>query len=143
MNKAKSGDKVRIHYTGKLDDGTQFDSSAGREPLEFDLGGGGVIPGFDSAVDGMAVGESKSVKIESEEAYGPRHEELIQDVPKSDLPDDVELSVGLQLQAQSPEGQVMRFMIAAITEEVITLDGNHPLAGQTLNFDIELVEIVE
>ncbi len=143
MNKAKSGDKVRIHYTGKLDDGTQFDSSAGREPLEFDLGGGGVIPGFDSAVDGMAVGESKSVKIESEQAYGPRHEELIQDVPKSDLPDDVELSVGLQLQAQSPEGQVMRFMIAAITEEVITLDGNHPLAGQTLNFDIELVEIVE
>ena len=143
MNKAKSGDKVRIHYTGKLDDGTQFDSSAGREPLEFDLGGGGVIPGFDSAVDGMAVGESKSVKIESEQAYGPRHEELIQDVPKSDLPDDVELSVGLQLQAQSPEGQAMRFMIAAITEEVITLDGNHPLAGQTLNFDIELVEIVE
>lgn len=143
MSKAKSGDKVRIHYTGKLDDGTQFDSSAGREPLEFDLGGGGVIPGFDSAVDGMAVGESKSVKIESEEAYGPRHEELIQDVPKTELPDDIELSVGLQLQAQSPEGQVMRFMIAAITEEVITLDGNHPLAGQTLNFDIELVEIVE
>lgn len=143
MSKAKSGDKVRIHYTGKLDDGTQFDSSAGREPLEFDLGGGGVIPGFDSAVDGMAVGESKSVKIESEEAYGPRHEELIQDVPKSELPDDIEISVGLQLQAQNPEGQVMRFMIAAVTEEVITLDGNHPLAGQTLNFDIELVEIVE
>jgi len=143
MSKAKSGDKVRIHYTGKLDDGTQFDSSAGREPLEFDLGGGGVIPGFDSAVDGMAVGESKSVKIESEQAYGPRHEELIQDVPKSELPDDIEISVGLQLQAQSPEGQVMRFVIAAITEEVITLDGNHPLAGQTLNFDIELVEIVE
>jgi peptidylprolyl isomerase len=143
MSKAKSGDKVRIHYTGKLDDGTQFDSSAGREPLEFDLGGGGVIPGFDSAVDGMAVGESKSVKIESEEAYGPRHEELIQDVPKSELPDDIELSIGLQLQAQNPEGQVMRFMIAAVTEEVITLDGNHPLAGQNLNFDIELVEIVE
>ena len=143
MSKAKSGDKVRIHYTGKLDDGTQFDSSAGREPLEFDLGGGGVIPGFDSAVDGMAVGESKSVKIESEEAYGPRHEELIQDVPKSELPEDIELSIGLQLQAQNPEGQVMRFMIAAVTEEVITLDGNHPLAGQNLNFDIELVEIVE
>ena len=143
MSKAKSGDKVRIHYTGKLDDGTQFDSSAGREPLEFDLGGGGVIPGFDSAVDGMTVGESKSVKIESKEAYGPRHEELIQDVPKSELPDDIELSIGLQLQAQNPEGQVMRFMIAAVTEEVITLDGNHPLAGQTLNFDIELVEIVE
>ncbi|MDH3987988.1 MAG: peptidylprolyl isomerase [Gammaproteobacteria bacterium] len=143
MSKAKSGDKVRIHYTGKLDDGTQFDSSAGREPLEFDLGGGGVIPGFDSAVDGMAVGESKSVKIESKEAYGPRHEELIQDVPKSELPDDIELSIGLQLQAQNPEGQVMRFMIAAVTEEVITLDGNHPLAGQNLNFDIELVEIVE
>lgn len=143
MSKAKSGDKVRIHYTGKLDDGTQFDSSEGREPLEFDLGGGGVIPGFDSAVDGMAVGENKSVKIESEEAYGPRHEELIQDVPKSELPDDMELSVGLQLQAQNPEGQVMRFMITAVTDEVVTVDGNHPLAGQALNFDIELVEIVE
>jgi len=143
MSKAKSGDKVRIHYTGKLDDGTQFDSSEGKDPLEFDLGGGGVIPGFDGAVDGMAVGESKSVKIESEEAYGPRHEELIQDVPKSELPDDMELSVGLQLQAQNPEGQVMRFMITAVTDDVITVDGNHPLAGQVLNFDIELVEIVE
>jgi peptidylprolyl isomerase len=143
MSKAKSGDKVRIHYTGKLDDGTQFDSSEGRDPLEFDLGGGGVIPGFDSAVDGMAVGESKSVKIESEEAYGPRHEELIQDVPKSELPDDMELSVGLQLQAQNPEGQVMRFMITAVTDDIITVDGNHPLAGQALNFDIELVEIAE
>jgi len=142
MSKANSGDKVRIHYTGKLDDGTQFDSSEGRDPLEFDLGGGGVIPGFDSAVDGMAVGEKKSVKIEAEEAYGPHHEELIQDVPKSELPDDMELSVGLQLQAQSPEGKVMRFMISAITDDIITVDGNHPLAGQTLNFDIELVEIV-
>ena len=143
MSKAKSGDKVRIHYTGKLDDGTQFDSSEGRDPLEFDLGSGGVIPGFDSAVDGMAVGENKSVKIESEEAYGPRHEELIQDLPKSELPDDMELSVGLQLQAQNPEGQVMRFMITAVTGDIITVDGNHPLAGQALNFDIELVEIAE
>ena len=139
MSKAKSGDKVRIHYTGKLDDGTQFDSSAGREPLEFDLGGGGVIPGFDSAVDGMAVGESKSVKIESEEAYGPRHEELIQDVPKSELPDDMELSVGLQLQAQNPEGQVMRFTITEVTDDTITVDGNHPLAGQDLTFELEVV----
>ena len=143
MSKAKSGDKVRIHYTGKLDDGTMFDSSEGKDPLEFDLGGGGVIPGFDTAVDGMTVGEKKSVKIESGEAYGPRHEELIQDVPKSDLPDDMELSVGLQLQAQNPEGQVMRFTITEVTDDTITVDGNHPLAGQTLNFDIELVEIVQ
>ena len=143
MSKAKSGDKVRIHYTGKLDDGTMFDSSEGRDPLEFDLGGGGVIPGFDTAVDGMTVGEKKSVKIESGEAYGPRHEELIQDVPKGDLPDDMDLSVGLQLQAQNPEGQVMRFTITEVTDDTITVDGNHPLAGQALNFDIELVEIVQ
>lgn len=142
MSQAKSGDTVRIHYTGTLDDGTQFDSSAGRDPLEFALGGGQVIPGFDSAVEGMSVGDSISVTIQPEQAYGERHEQLVQDVPKSALPDTINATVGMQLQGQSPEGRVTQFIVTAVTEESITVDANHPLAGQILNFDIELVEIV-
>lgn len=142
MTEAKSGDTVRIHYTGTLDDGTQFDSSAGRDPLEFALGGGQVIPGFDSAVDGMAVGESKTVTIPAEEAYGQRHEQLVQQVSRSALPDDIEPAVGMQLQSQSPEGQVMMLVVTEVEDESITVDANHPLAGQALTFDIELVEIV-
>jgi peptidylprolyl isomerase len=142
MTQAKSGDTVRIHYTGTLDDGTQFDSSDGRDPLEFALGGGQVIPGFDSAVDGMAVGENKSVTIEPDQAYGERHEQLVQQVPKSVLPQDMEPAVGMQLQSQSPEGQVMNLVITEVADETITVDANHPLAGQALTFAIELVEIV-
>ena len=142
MTQTKSGDTVRIHYTGTLDDGTQFDSSDGRDPLEFALGGGQVIPGFDSAVDGMAVGENKSVTIESDQAYGERHEQLVQQVPKSVLPQDMEPAVGMQLQSQSPEGQVMNLVITEVADETITVDANHPLAGQALTFAIELVEIV-
>tara|TARA_R110002096_G_scaffold6409_1_gene29654 strand:- start:14070 stop:14498 length:429 start_codon:yes stop_codon:yes gene_type:complete len=141
MSQAKSGDTVKIHYTGTLADGTQFDSSAGQDPLEFALGSGQVIPGFDAAVDGMAVGDSKKVDIPPEQAYGERHDQLIQQVPKSALPDDMEAEVGMQLQSQSPDGQVMNLMVAEVAEETITVDGNHPLAGQTLTFDIELVEI--
>jgi peptidylprolyl isomerase len=141
MSQAKSGDTVKIHYTGTLDDGTQFDSSAGRDPLEFQLGGGQVIPGFDSAVTGMAVGESKSVRIEPDEAYGPRHEQLVQQVPRSALPDDLEPQVGMGLQSQSPEGQVMMLTVTEVEDDNITVDANHPLAGQVLNFDIELVSI--
>lgn len=142
MTQAKSGDTVRIHYTGTLDDGTQFDSSAGRDPLEFELGGGQVVPGFDSAVDGMAVGENKTVTIAADQAYGDRHEQLVQEVPKSALPDEIEPAVGMQLQSQSPEGHVMNLVITDVADETITLDGNHPLAGQALTFAIELVEIV-
>ncbi len=142
MTQAKSGDTVRIHYTGTLDDGTEFDSSSGREPLEFALGGGQVIPGFDSAVDGMAVGESKSVTIEPDQAYGTRHEQLVQQVPKTALPEEIAPAVGMQLQSQSPEGQVMNLVITEVADETITVDGNHPLAGQALTFAIELVEIV-
>ena len=141
MSQAKSGDTVKIHYTGTLDDGTQFDSSAGRDPLEFELGGGQVIPGFDSAVEGMAVGESKNVRIEPDQAYGERHEQLVQQVPRSALPDDLEPQVGMGLQSQSPDGQVMMLMVTAVGEEEITVDANHPLAGQALSFDIELVSI--
>ncbi len=142
MTQAKSGDTVRIHYTGTLDDGTQFDSSAGRDPLEFALGGGQVIPGFDNAVDGMAVGDSKTVTIPAEEAYGERHEQLVQQVSRSALPDEITPEVGMQLQSQSPEGQVMMLVVTEVEDESITVDANHPLAGQALTFDIELVEIV-
>ncbi len=142
MSQAKSGDTVRIHYTGTLEDGTQFDSSAGRDPLEFALGSGQVIAGFDTAVDGMSVGESKSVTIPPEEAYGERHDQLVQQVPKSALPDEIDPAVGMQLQSRSPEGQVMNLVVTEVDEQSITVDGNHPLAGQSLTFAIELVEIV-
>ena len=142
MTQAKSGDTVRIHYTGTLDDGTQFDSSAGRDPLEFALGGGQVIPGFDNAVDGMTVGDNKTVTIPPDEAYGQRHEQLVQQVSRDALPDEIEPAVGMQLQSQSPEGQVMMLVVTEVEEDSITVDANHPLAGQALTFDIELVEIV-
>ncbi len=141
MSAAKSGDTVKIHYTGTLDDGTQFDSSAGREPLEFQLGAGQVIPGFDAAVDGMDVGENKSVRIEAGSAYGERHDQLIQQVPRNALPEEIKPEIGMALQSQSPEGQIMNLVIVEVSDETITVDGNHPLAGQALNFDIELVAI--
>ena len=141
MSHAKSGDTVKIHYTGTLDDGTQFDSSQGRDPLEFEVGSGQVIPGFDKAVEGMAVGDSKSVRIEADEAYGPRHEQLVQEVDRSVLPDDLNPETGMALQSNSPDGQVTQFMIIAVTDETITVDANHPLSGQALSFDIELVDI--
>ena len=142
MSHAKSGDTVRIHYTGTLDDGTRFDSSDGRDPLEFALGGGQVIPGFDSAVDGMAIGENKSVTIPPDQAYGERHEQLVQEIPKTALPEEMEPAVGMQLQSQSPDGQVMNLFVTEVADETITVDANHPLAGQALTFAIELVEIV-
>ncbi|MDX1480196.1 MAG: peptidylprolyl isomerase [Woeseiaceae bacterium] len=141
MSEAKSGDKVQIHYTGKLDDGSTFDSSAGRDPLEFELGSGQVIAGFDKAVEGMTEGDTKSVKLDPDEAYGQRHDQLIQQVPKSALPDDLEPKVGMALQSRSPDGQVTQLTITEVDDDTITVDANHPLAGQALNFDIELVKI--
>ena len=141
MSHAKSGDTVKIHYTGTLDDGTQFDSSAGRDPLQFEVGSGQVIPGFDKAVEGMAVGDNKSVRIEAEEAYGPRHDQLVQEVDRSLLPDDLDPQEGMALQSSSPDGQVTQFMVTAVSDDTITVDANHPLAGQALSFDIELVDI--
>ena len=141
MSHAKSGDTVKIHYTGTLDDGTQFDSSAGRDPLEFEVGSGQVIPGFDKAVEGMSVGDSKSIRIEPDETYGQRHDQLVQDVERSLLPEDLDPTEGMALQSSSPDGQVTQFMVTAVTDETITVDANHPLAGQALSFDIELVEI--
>jgi peptidylprolyl isomerase len=142
MTQAKTGDTVRIHYTGTLDDGTQFDSSAGRDPLEFAVGSGQVIPGFDRAVEGMGVGENKTVQIAPDEGYGERHEQLVQDVPKSALPENIDPQIGMRLQASGQDGRVMQLVVTKIAEDSITVDGNHPLAGKTLNFEIELVEIV-
>jgi peptidylprolyl isomerase len=141
MSQAKTGNSVKIHYTGTLDDGTQFDSSAGRDPLAFELGSGQVIPGFDKAVDGMTVGDSKTVNIPAEDAYGPHQPAMVQDVPKSALPDEMEPAEGMGLQAQGPDGQLVNLVITDVKEDSITVDGNHPLAGKALNFDIELVSI--
>ena len=141
MSAAKSGDTVSIHYTGTLDDGSQFDSSAGREPLEFTLGSGQVIAGFDAAVTGMAVGDKKSVRMEADEAYGERREELVQEVPRSALPDEIKPEEGMALQSQSPEGHIMNLIVTGVSDDSITVDANHPLAGQALSFDIELVKI--
>ena len=141
MSQAKSGDTVKIHYTGTLDDGSQFDSSAGREPLEFTLGSGQVIPGFDKAVEGMAVGDTKTVNIPADEAYGPRHDGMIQEVPLSALPDDLEPQVGMGLQARRPDGGILDLTITEVGEEAITVDGNHPLAGQTVYYSVEVREV--
>lgn len=141
MSQAKSGDTVKIHYTGTLEDGTQFDSSKERDPLEFELGSGQVIPGFEKAVEGMAVGEEKSVTIDSDDAYGPRREQMVQEVPKTALPPDLEPKEGMALQAQGQDGQPINLTVTDIGEETITVDANHPLAGKALKFDIELVAI--
>jgi len=141
MSVAKSGDTVRIHYTGTLSDGSVFDSSEGRDPLEFTLGSGQVIAGFDTGVDGMAVGEKKTIEIPSDQAYGPVHEEARQEVPRSQIPAEIPLEVGLQLQMQSPTGQVVPVTVISISEEVVMLDANHALAGKDLTFALELVSI--
>ena len=142
MSEAKSGDTVRIHYTGKLDDGTQFDSSSGGEPLEFALGQGQVIAGFEVAVEGMTVGDTKSFRIEPDDAYGKHQPELVQEIPRSALPDEIQPKVGMALQSKSPEGHITELTVTGVTDDSVTLDANHPLAGQALSFDIELVEIV-
>jgi len=141
MTQAKSGDTVRIHYTGTLKDGSVFDSSEGRDPLEFQLGSGQVIPGFDEGVSGMEVGEKKTVEIPCDQAYGPIHPEAMQDVPRAEIPDDIPLDLGTQLQMQAPNGQTMMVTVANVTDEKVTLDANHPLAGKDLTFALELVEI--
>ena len=141
MTEVKSGDKVRIHYTGTLQDGTVFDSSQGRDPLEFTVGSGQVIPGLDKHLPGMSVGDTKTVTAEAADAYGPSHDEAIQDVPREQIPADLPLDIGTQLQMQTPQGQAIPVRVVKVTDEAVTLDANHPLAGQDLTFAIELVEI--
>jgi peptidylprolyl isomerase len=142
MAQANSGDTVRINYTGKLTDGTVFDSSEGRDPLEFKIGENTIIPTLETAVVGMNISDKATVEITAENAYGPHQPEAIQTVERDQIPAEVELTVGAQLQATAPDGQVMVLTVAAVEDTTVTLDGNHPLAGQDLIFDIELVEIV-
>ncbi|MEM9671184.1 MAG: peptidylprolyl isomerase [Bacteroidota bacterium] len=142
MSKAKTGDTVQVHYTGTLDDGSQFDSSRQRDqPLEFTLGQGQMIPGFEKAVDGMEVGDSKQVKIPSQEAYGEKKPEMIMEVSKGDFPPNITPEVGQQL-AVNTQGRQVPVVITEMREDTVVLDANHPLAGQDLTFDIELMNIV-
>ena len=142
MAQVKTGDKVKVHYHGKLPNGETFDSSEGRAPLEFEVGSGMVIKGFDDGVTGMSVGEKKTLNIPYDEAYGPRNPEMIVEFPKERFPQDMELELGLQLMMNNGAGQQFPVVVTQIKEDVVLLDANHPLAGQDLIFDIELVEIV-
>ncbi len=141
MAQAKNGDTVKVHYTGTLDDGSQFDSSVGGEPMEVTLGGGQVIPGFEQGIEGMQVGETKQIHIPAEEAYGLRHEQLIQAVDRDQLQEDLDLEVGMQFQVDGGEGPMI-LTVTEVTPDTATLDGNHPMAGNNLNFELELVEFV-
>ncbi len=142
MAQAKLGDTVQVHYTGKFEDGTVFDASSEGNPLEFPLGEGRVIPGFEEAVVGMAPGESKTQTVPCTQAYGPHYSEMVVEVDRQQMPADLDLSVGLQLQLQHPSGRVIPVVITEIEGSKITLDANHPLAGKDLTFEIELVAIV-
>ena len=141
MSKVKDGDSVKVHYKGTLDDGTVFDSSEGREPLAFTLGTGQLIPGFEKAVLGLEEGESTTTNIPAAEAYGEHRPEMTITVPKSELPADMEVHEGLQLQLNQTDGQPIPVVITKIENDQITLDANHPLAGKDLTFEIRLVEI--
>lgn len=142
MSKVKDGDTVKVNYTGTLSNGEVFDTSEEREPLEFTLGQGQLIPGFEKAVTGLSVGDSTTVDIPSKEAYGDPREDLIISVPKEQLPDDVEPQIGMQLQVNQPDGQPIPVRITDVGDEELTLDANHPLAGEDLSFKIELVDVV-
>jgi len=142
MQQAKKGDTVKVHYHGKLTNGETFDSSKGREPLEFEVGGGMVIKGFDEGVMGMEVGEKKTINIPVDEAYGPRSEEMIIEFPKERFPAELQIEEGAQLMMSNEAGQNFPVLVAEIKEDSVMLDANHPLAGEELVFDLELVEIV-
>jgi FKBP-type peptidyl-prolyl cis-trans isomerase 2 len=142
MQQVKNGDKVRVHYHGRLTDGTTFDSSEGREPLEFEVGSGMVIAGFDNGVMGMVVGDKRTIEIPVDEAYGPANPEMLVEYPLNQFPTDLQPEAGMRLNMTNGGGQVIPVVIREVKEEIVVLDANHPLAGQDLVFDIELVEIV-
>lgn len=141
MTTVKSGDTVKVHYTGKLEDGTIFDSSASRDPLEFTVGEQRVISGFENAVVGLGVGDKKSVSISPQDGYGEYTTDLVATINRSQIPADIEPAPGLVLQGDTPNGP-MKFMITVVEGDNVTLDGNHPLAGKQLNFEIEVMDIV-
>ncbi len=141
MTQAKNGDTVKIHYTGKLQDGTVFDSSSDREPLKFSIGSGQVIPGFEEAVTGMTVGEKKTALIPCDKAYGERNPSMVMIVDRKHVPADIDPEVGLRLQVGSPSGELIAVTVIEVNDKNITLDANPPLAGEDLTFELELVEI--
>ncbi len=143
MATAKTGDTVRVHYTGSLTDGTVFDSSREREPLSFQVGAGQVISGFNDAVEGMEVGDKVDVTIESKDAYGDYREDFVINVNPSDIPDEIDPEVGMDLQLHQQDGGAIPVKITAVSDDAVTLDANHPLAGKDLKFEIELVGIEE
>ena len=138
---AKKGDTAQVHYTGRLEDGEVFDSSDGGEPLEFEVGAGQVIPGFDEGVRGMSVNDKKRIEIEADDAYGQRIEALVQQIARDGLNLGNEPEVGMQLGLQLPDGNEIPVTITEVTPDSITLDANHPLAGRKLIFDVELVSL--
>lgn len=142
MQQVKNGDTVKVHYHGKLNDGSTFDSSQGREPLEFEVGSGMVIQGFDNGVTGMAVGEKKTINIPADEAYGQKEDDRIMDFPLDRFPPDMKPEVGMELNMSNGQGQNIPVVITEVNENSVTLDANHPLAGKELIFDLELVDIV-
>jgi len=142
MQEAKKGDKVKVHYHGKLISGETFDSSSGREPLEFEIGSGSVIKGFDEGVSGMKVGEKKTINIPVDEAYGQRSEDMLIEFPKDRFPKDMEIKEGMQLMMSNGSGQNIPVIVTEVKDDAVILDANHPLAGEDLIFDIELIEIV-
>lgn len=141
MQQVQQGDKIKVHYHGKLTDGTTFDSSEGREPLEFEVGSGAVIPGFDNGVMGMSIGDKRTINIPADEAYGQKHEELIMEFPKDRFPADMAPEPGMQLMMNNGSGQQFPVVVVDVKDDSVTLDANHHLAGQDLIFDLELVDI--
>ena len=142
MSKVKDGDTVKVHYTGKLENGDVFDSSRERDPFEFTVGNKAVIPGFEKGVVGMGVGDTKTIEIPPEEAYGAKQDELVVVVKKSEFPEDITPSIGQRLQIKQQDGNPVVVTITDLTEDNITLDANHPLAGYTLFFDVEVIDII-
>ena len=141
MDQAKSGDTVKIRITEKMEDGTVAESSQDRGPLEFKIGEGNVISGLEQGVIGMKTGDKKSITIPPEDAFGQPHEELVIDLNKSEIPEGIKLAVGVHLSIQTSDGQVFKVKVVDVKEDTVTLDANHPLAGATLNFEVELIEI--
>ena len=141
MSQVKQDDTVRVHYTGKLTDGQVFDSSLEREPIEFTMGQGQLIPGFEKGLLDMKVNEKKTIEIPAEEAYGEPRAELIQEVDKSQLPEEIKPEPGMGLVSKSPDGREMNLVVKEVKDDTIVVDGNHPLAGKDLVFDLEVVEI--
>lgn len=141
MTQAKTGDKVKVNYTGKLVDGTEFDSSEGHDPLEFTIGQNEVISGFEEAVVGMSPGQSKTVTVAADQAYGPRQQELMVELDRKDVPSDLDLEIGCRLEVTQEEGDAFWVTVSGLSETAVTLDANHPLAGKDLVFEINLLEI--